>query len=45
LVEGLDALTTFEWQGWRAAPVEDGFQIVSPAQRSLEGWVTKRKKA
>jgi cytoplasmic iron level regulating protein YaaA (DUF328/UPF0246 family) len=45
LVEGLGALTNFEWQGWRSAPVETGFQIMSPTQRALDGWVTKRKKA
>jgi len=45
LIDGLGALVNFEWQGWRSTPSEDGFQIVSPAQRSLEGWVTKRKKA
>ena len=44
LVEGPGALANFGWQGWRSVPFEDGFQIVSPAQRSLEGWVTKRKK-
>jgi cytoplasmic iron level regulating protein YaaA (DUF328/UPF0246 family) len=45
LIDGLGALVNFKWQGWRSTPSEDGFQIVSPAQRSLEGWVTKRKKA
>jgi uncharacterized protein len=45
LVEGLEALSTFEWQGWRSVPVGDVFQIVSPPQRNLDGWVTKRKKA
>jgi cytoplasmic iron level regulating protein YaaA (DUF328/UPF0246 family) len=44
LVEGLGALANFEWQGWRSTPSDDGFQIVSPAQRSLDGWFTKRKK-
>jgi cytoplasmic iron level regulating protein YaaA (DUF328/UPF0246 family) len=44
LVEGLGALSNFEWQGWRSTPCESGFQIVSPLQRSLEGWVTTRKK-
>jgi uncharacterized protein len=45
LGEGLDALSTFEWQGWRSIPVEDEFHIVSPPERNLDGWVTKRKKA
>jgi hypothetical protein len=45
LLEGLDALSSFEWQGWRSIPVDGAFQIVSPAQRTLEGWVTKKKKA
>jgi hypothetical protein len=45
LLEGLDALPTFEWQGWRSIPVDGAFQIVSPAQRTLEGWVTKKKKS
>ena len=45
LLEGLDALSTFEWQGWRSVPVDGAFNIVSPAQRNLDGWVTKREKA
>jgi cytoplasmic iron level regulating protein YaaA (DUF328/UPF0246 family) len=45
LLEGLDALSTFEWQGWRSVRVDGAFHIVSPAQRTLDGWVTKRKKA
>jgi cytoplasmic iron level regulating protein YaaA (DUF328/UPF0246 family) len=45
LLEGLDALTNFEWQGWRSTPSDGAFLIVSPAQRTLDGWVTKRKKA
>lgn len=45
LTEGLDSLSTFEWQGWRSVPFEGAFQIVSPSQRNLDGWVTKRKKA
>ncbi|MGD0853464.1 MAG: peroxide stress protein YaaA [Acidimicrobiales bacterium] len=45
LVEGLDALTSFEWQGWRSVPNDGVFRIVSPAQRELDGWVTKKKKA
>jgi hypothetical protein len=45
LIEGLDALPTFERQGWRSQPSDNGFRIVSPAQRNLDGWVTKRKKA
>ncbi len=45
LTEGLDALSTFEWQGWRSVMAEGTFQIVSPSQRNLDGWVTKRKKA
>ena len=45
LLGGLDALSAFEWQGWRSVSVGDEFQIVSPAQRLSEGWVTKRKKA
>jgi hypothetical protein len=45
LLEGLDALENFDWQGWRSIPVDGAFQIVSPAQRELDGWVTKRKKA
>ena len=45
LVEGLGAVANFEWQGWRSTPMDDGFQIVAPAQRSLDGWFTKRKKA
>lgn len=44
LLDGLDALSTFEWQGWRSIPVDGTFHIVSPAQRTLDGWVTKRKK-
>lgn len=45
LIEGLEALQSFEWQGWRSVPVDDAFHIVSPAQRTLDGWVTKVKKA
>ena len=45
LLEGLDALSSFEWQGWRSVRAEGAFHIVSPAQRNLDGWVTKRKKA
>jgi cytoplasmic iron level regulating protein YaaA (DUF328/UPF0246 family) len=45
LVEGVEALSSFEWQGWRSISLEDGFQVVSPASRATEGWVTKRKKA
>jgi cytoplasmic iron level regulating protein YaaA (DUF328/UPF0246 family) len=45
LLEGLDALASFEWQGWRSVRAEGAFHIVSPAQRNLDGWVTKRKKA
>jgi cytoplasmic iron level regulating protein YaaA (DUF328/UPF0246 family) len=45
LLEGVGALARFEWQGWRAISIEDGFQVVSPASRNAEGWVTKRKKA
>jgi len=45
LTEGLDSLSTFEWQGWRSVPFEDAFQIVSPSQRNLDGWVTKRKRS
>jgi uncharacterized protein len=45
LLEGLGALENFTWQGWRSTPVDDAFQIVSPSQRELQGWVTKRKKA
>jgi hypothetical protein len=45
LLGGLDALSAFEWQGWRSVSVGDEFHIVSPAQRLSEGWVTKRKKA
>jgi cytoplasmic iron level regulating protein YaaA (DUF328/UPF0246 family) len=45
LLEGLDALATFEWQGWRSIRAEGAFHIVSPAQRNLDGWVTKRNKA
>jgi len=44
LTEGLDSLSTFEWQGWRSVPFEDAFHIVSPAQRHLDGWVTKKKR-
>jgi len=44
LTEGLDALSTFEWQGWRSVMAEGTFQIVSPSQRNLDGWVTKRKR-
>lgn len=43
LVDGLGALENFEWLGWRSAARGDTFQIVAPAQRSLEGWITKRK--
>lgn len=45
LIEGLEALQSFEWQGWRSVPVNGDFHIVSPAQRTLDGWVTKAKKA
>ncbi len=45
LLEGLEALSTFEWQGWKSTPVDGAFLIVSPAQRTPDGWVTKRKKA
>jgi cytoplasmic iron level regulating protein YaaA (DUF328/UPF0246 family) len=45
LIGGLDSLFNFEWQGWRSVPFEDAFQIVSPSQRNLDGWVTKRKRA
>ncbi|MGB8196838.1 MAG: peroxide stress protein YaaA [Acidimicrobiales bacterium] len=45
LLEGVEALATFEWQGWRSISFEDGYQVVSPASRLTEGWVTKRKKA
>jgi cytoplasmic iron level regulating protein YaaA (DUF328/UPF0246 family) len=45
LIEGLDSLSTFEWQGWRSVPFEGAFRIVSPAQRNLDGWVTKKKMA
>lgn len=41
LIDGLDALSTFEWQGWRSIPADGAFRIVSPAQRTLDGWVTK----
>ena len=44
LTEGLDSLSIFEWQGWRSVPFEGTFQIVSPSQRNLDGWVTKKKK-
>jgi uncharacterized protein len=44
LIEGLDALSTFEWQGWRSISLEDGFQVISPETRAVDGWVTKRKK-
>jgi uncharacterized protein len=44
LVEGLDVLSTFEWQGWRSISVEGEIQVVSPETRAAEGWVTKRKK-
>jgi cytoplasmic iron level regulating protein YaaA (DUF328/UPF0246 family) len=43
LLDGLDALADFEWQGWRSIPVDGAFHVVSPAQRNLDGWVTKRK--
>ncbi len=45
LLEGLDVLSTFEWQGWRAVRDDGEFRIVSPVQRSLDGWVTKKKRA
>jgi cytoplasmic iron level regulating protein YaaA (DUF328/UPF0246 family) len=45
LVEGLESLPAFAWQGWRSMRVGDDFQIVAPARRALEGWVTKQKKA
>jgi cytoplasmic iron level regulating protein YaaA (DUF328/UPF0246 family) len=45
LVEGLDALATFEWQGWRSVRADGRYRIVSPAQRNVDGWATKRKKA
>jgi cytoplasmic iron level regulating protein YaaA (DUF328/UPF0246 family) len=43
LLEGVKALSNFEWQGWRSETVDGVFRIVAPAQRNLEGWVTKRK--
>jgi cytoplasmic iron level regulating protein YaaA (DUF328/UPF0246 family) len=45
LIGGLESLSNFAWQGWRSLPDGEGFQIVSPLQRNLDGWVTKRKKA
>jgi cytoplasmic iron level regulating protein YaaA (DUF328/UPF0246 family) len=45
LLDGLDSLSNFAWQGWHSIPDGDAYQIVSPSQRNLEGWVTKRKKA
>jgi cytoplasmic iron level regulating protein YaaA (DUF328/UPF0246 family) len=45
LLEGLDSLSTFEWQGWRSVPQDGVFRIVSPAQRELQGWVTKKRKS
>jgi uncharacterized protein len=45
LLEGLDSLANFAWQGWRSIAVEDAFQIVSPSQRNLDGWVSKAKKS
>ena len=45
LTEGLDALATFEWQGWRSTPAEGVVRIVSPTQRRPDGWITKKKKA
>ena len=44
LIGGLESLKDFEWQGWRSVPDDGHFKIVSPAQRSLQGWVTKRRK-
>jgi cytoplasmic iron level regulating protein YaaA (DUF328/UPF0246 family) len=44
LIEGLDALSSFEWQGWRSVSADGEFHIVSPAQRSPDGWVIKAKK-
>jgi uncharacterized protein len=45
LLEGLGALSTFEWQGWRSVPGDGVFRITSPAQRATQGWVTKSKKS
>ena len=45
LVEGLDSLASFAWQGWRSISLEDRFQVVSPESRAADGWVAKRKKA
>lgn len=44
LLEGLDALGTFEWQGWRSISVDGVWCIASPENRATEGWVAKRKK-
>jgi uncharacterized protein len=44
LLEVLDALASFEWQGWKAISVDGEIQIISPPQRLLDGWVTKRKR-
>jgi cytoplasmic iron level regulating protein YaaA (DUF328/UPF0246 family) len=45
VTDGLEALGTFEWQGWRSVRVGDEFQIISPLQRNLVGWASKAKKA
>ena len=45
LLEGLDSLSTFEWQGWRSNQSTADSTSSSPAQRKRDGWVTKRKKA
>jgi uncharacterized protein len=45
LVEGLNVLSTFEWQGWRSISLGGEFQVISPEFRAAEGWVTKRKNA
>lgn len=44
LLDGLDTLSTFEWQGWRSIPGDGVVRIVSPPERSLDGWVTKSRR-
>ncbi len=44
LVDGLDALATFSWQGWHSISVDGVIHVLSPQVRATDGWVTKRKK-
>lgn len=43
LIDGLDALARFEWQGWRSISMDGVIHVVSPELRATDGWVTRRK--